>query len=143
MTSCRGCQRRQEASFGWPSGLGCIHMSLTADRGGGNGAKAVLDGLFNSAVALAGRNSAADDLRQRIATDRGPIVVEAPTVEEALEFIAAVGEVSDCPADGGSLLDCMVFVNGPNAWRRLSGRRTRPDYPGCHRPRARRSSGVG
>lgn len=76
--------------------------------------------LFDSAVALAGRNSAADELRQRIATDRGPIVVEAPTVEEALEFIAAVGEVSDCPAGSGSLLDCMVFVRGPNAWRRLS-----------------------
>lgn len=75
-------------------------------------------GLFDTAVALAGRRSAAEDLEKRIADGRGPIVVEAPAIEEALDFIAAAGEASDAPG-GGCLLDRMVFVSGANAWQRL------------------------
>ena len=76
-------------------------------------------GLFNRAVALAGRADAAEELRQRMASNSGPVVVEAAAVEEALEFIAAVGETCDGPSDGGSLLDRMVFVSGQRAWQRL------------------------
>ena len=72
-------------------------------------------GLFDRSVALAGRGDAAEDLRQRIAEGRAPVVVEAADVDEALEFIAAAAEASD----GGQLLDRMVFVRGPNAWQRL------------------------
>ena len=76
-------------------------------------------GLFSGAVALAGRADAAEDLRQRISSDCGTIVVEAAAVDEALEFIAAVGESCEGPAGGSYLLDRMVFVSGPNAWQRL------------------------
>ena len=75
--------------------------------------------LFSGAVALAGRADAAEELRQHIASNGGPIVVEAAAVEEALEFIAAVGETCHGPSDGDSLLDRMVFVSGAHAWQRL------------------------
>ncbi len=75
-------------------------------------------GLFDAAVALAGRRSAVEDLEKRIADGRRSIVVEAPAIEEALDFIAAAGEASGAPG-GGCLLDRMVFVSGANAWRRL------------------------
>ena len=75
-------------------------------------------GLFDTAVALAGRRSAVEDLEKHIADGRGPIVVEAPAIEEALDFIAAAGEASGTPG-GGCLLDRMVFVGGANAWQRL------------------------
>ena len=75
-------------------------------------------GLFDSTVALGGRRSAAEDLQKRIDDGRVPIVVEASTVGEALDFIAAAGETSGT-LGGGRLLDRMVFVSGLNAWRRL------------------------
>ena len=77
------------------------------------------DGLFDRRVALAGRDDAAAELRRRIADDTGSIVVEAAAVEEALEFIAAVGEASDELANDENLLDRMVFVSGRRALQRL------------------------
>ncbi len=76
-------------------------------------------GLFNPALVLAGRGDAAADLHRLITDGGGPVIVEATAVEEALEFIAAVGEASEGNASRSPLIDRMVFVTGPNAWRRL------------------------
>ncbi len=76
-------------------------------------------GLFDRRVALAGRSHAAAELRGRIADDGGSVVVEAAAVEEALEFIAAVGEASDDLGSDQNLLDRMVFVSGRHALQRL------------------------
>ena len=76
-------------------------------------------GLFDRHVALAGRSHAATELRRRIDDDAGPIVVEAAAVEEALEFIAAVGEASDELANDENLLHRMMFVSGQHALQRL------------------------
>ena len=76
-------------------------------------------GLFDRRVALAGRSHAAAELRRRIVDDAGSIAVEAAAVEEALEFIAAVGEASDELANDENLLDRMVFVSGQHALQRL------------------------
>ena len=76
-------------------------------------------GLFSGVVVLSGRGDEAEDLQRRIADGGGPVIVEAAAVGEALEFIAAVGEASEGSAAGRPLIDRMVFVTGPNAWRRL------------------------
>ena len=76
-------------------------------------------GLFDGHLVLAGRSHAAAELRRRVAEGAGPIAVEAAAFDEALEFIAAVGEASDEPADDGHLLDRMVFVSGRRALQRL------------------------
>ena len=75
--------------------------------------------LFDQCVALAGRSDAAEELRRRIAGSHNPIVVEAAAIDEALEFIAAAGEISDESAMGARLLDRMVFVSGRRALQRL------------------------
>ena len=80
-------------------------------------------GLFNRALVLSGRGDAAAGLQRLIAEGSGRVIVEAAAVEEALEFIAAVGEASGGYASGSPLIDRMVFVTGPNAWRRLLAER--------------------
>ena len=75
--------------------------------------------LFNRAVVLSGRGDAAEDLQRLIAAEDGPVIVEAAAVGEALEFIAAVGLRRQGAAGGELLIERMVFVTGPNAWRRL------------------------
>ena len=76
-------------------------------------------GLFDSSITLAGRGGAASELRQRMRDGSRPVVVEAASVEEALDFIAAAGETPEESGDTDSLLGQMVFVSGPNAWQRL------------------------
>ena len=76
-------------------------------------------GLFNRAVVLSGRGEAAEDLERRIGDGSGPITVESTSVGEALEFIAAVGMSEEGSTGTDPLVGRMVFVTGPNAWRRL------------------------
>ena len=76
-------------------------------------------GLFNRAVVLSGRSGAAQDLQRRIGDGSGPITVGATSVGEALEFIAAVGMDEERSTGSNPLMGRMVFVTGPNAWRRL------------------------
>ena len=78
-------------------------------------------GLFNRAVVLSGRGDAAEDLQRCVAEASGPITVEATSVGEALEFIAAVGMSEERSTGTDPLMDRMVFVTGQNAWRRLLG----------------------
>ena len=76
-------------------------------------------GLFDCSVALAGRSDAAEEFRRRIDGSRGPVVVEAAAIDEALEFIAAAGQVSGESAMGERLLDRMVFVRSRRVLQRL------------------------
>ncbi len=76
-------------------------------------------GLFNCAVVLSGRGDAAEDLGRCIGDGSGPVIVEATSVGEALEFVAAVGMSEERSTGTDPLMDRMVFVTGPNAWRRL------------------------
>ena len=76
-------------------------------------------GLFNRAVVLSGRGGAAENLQRRIGDGSGPITVEATSVGETLEFIAAVAMSEERSTGTDRLMDRMVFVTGPNAWRRL------------------------
>ena len=76
-------------------------------------------GLFNRAVVLSGRGEAAEDLGRRIGDGSGPVIVEATSVGEALEFIAAVGMSEERSTGTDPLIGRMVFVTGRDAWRRL------------------------
>lgn len=76
-------------------------------------------GLLNQHLVLAGRSHAAGDLQRLLIEGGGPLIVEAAGVEEALEFVAAVGDAFEGSPSQSALIDRMVFVTGPSAWRRL------------------------
>ena len=76
-------------------------------------------GLCDESVILAGREVAASELRETLSEGASPVTVEADSVEDALEFIAATA-IEPAAEDGGPpLVDRMVFVDGTGAWRRL------------------------
>jgi hypothetical protein len=70
------------------------------------------------ACVLAGRDSAADDLRKLLAGRGQLITVAAPCREDVLAFVAAVAS-RDAAADSGALLARVAFVDSVETWRRL------------------------
>lgn len=76
-------------------------------------------GLYGDGVVLAGRETEASEFRRRISNGVGPIVVEAASVDEALEFVAAAADTADREDVDEVLIDRVMFVSGVNAWQRL------------------------
>lgn len=76
-------------------------------------------GLYDQTLILAGRETEARDLRTALGGSASPVVVEAESVDEAVEFIAASALVPTSEDETQTLLERMVFVRGPGAWRRL------------------------
>ena len=82
--------------------------------------------LLDAPVMLAGRSAAAEALRAQLESAKSPIIVEAVSVEDALDFIAAVCAQPVSSDGGSSTLDRTVFVHGPDAWTPLKGNQGSP-----------------
>ena len=78
-------------------------------------------GSYDETVVLSGRSAVAHELREQLTSGKSSVTVEAESVDDALEFIAAVAVSSADVVEGFPLLERMVFVHGPAAWRRLAG----------------------
>ena len=78
-------------------------------------------GRYDETVVLSGRVEAAHELREQLTSGSSSVTVEAESLDDALEFIAAVAVSSADSVAGFTLLERTVFVDGSAAWRRLAG----------------------
>ena len=76
-------------------------------------------GLYGESMVLAGREAASSELQKALNGDVSRVTVEAESVDEVLEFIAASARASSSEDDERPPIGRMVFVSGPSAWRRL------------------------
>ena len=77
------------------------------------------DGRYGESVVLSGRSDAADRLCEQLASGTSPVTVEAESLDDALEFIAAAVSASRVSVAGFELLQRTAFVHGQAAWSRL------------------------
>lgn len=101
--------------------LGLAADELTPGRAWWNDTLAHTAGRYDETVVLSGRTAAAHELREQLISGTSSVTVEAESVDDALEFIAAVAVSSAEAVEGLAPLERMVFVDGPAAWRRLAG----------------------
>ncbi len=79
------------------------------------------DVRYSESVVLSGRSDAAEQLCEELASGTSPVTVEAESLDDALEFIAAAASASGVSVAGFALLERMVFVHGQAALSRLLG----------------------